>query len=56
MASAILASDARKVASQEPGTALDVPLRQAALAAIGFDDFSDVHPRLFFWHGLSALK
>jgi len=44
--------DARKVAAQQTGAALDVALRQAALAAITLDDFADVHPRLFFWHGL----
>src|SRR5712664_69830 len=42
----------RKVTPQQPGAALDVALRQAALAPIGLDHFSDVYSRLFFWHGL----
>src|ERR1700730_2767482 len=44
--------DARKVATQEAGAALDVALRQAALAAIALDDFTDVYTRFFFWHCL----
>src|SRR3984893_105795 len=41
---------AREVAAQQTGAALDVALRQPTLAAVGFDDFADVHARLFFWH------
>src|SRR5467141_5037496 len=44
--------DARKVATQKAGAALDVALRQSALAAIALDDFTDVYTRFFFWHGL----
>jgi hypothetical protein len=30
-------------------------LRQAPLAAIGFDDFSDIYPWLLFWQDGSPL-
>src|SRR5262249_39364555 len=46
--------DAREVAAQQACAALDVALRQSALAAIGLDNFSDVHPWFFFWHGRSC--
>jgi hypothetical protein len=48
--------DARKVATQEPGAALDVALRQSALAAIRFDDFSDVDLWFLFRHGFPQSK
>src|SRR6266436_7333291 len=41
---------AREIAAQQAGAALDVALRQSALAAVGFDDFADVYAWLFFWH------
>ncbi len=41
---------AREVAAQETRAALNVPLRQSPLAAVGFDDFADVYAWLFLWH------
>jgi len=43
--------DARKVATQQSGAALDVALRQSTLAAVGFDDFADVDLWFLFRHG-----
>src|SRR5256884_8214444 len=44
---------ARQVTTQQPGAALDVALRQAALAPVSPDHFSDVYSRFLFWHDLS---
>src|SRR5258708_25735574 len=44
--------DARQVTTKEPGAALDVALRQATLAPISPDHFSDGYSGLFFRHGL----
>jgi len=43
--------DAREVAAEEAGAALDVALGKAALAAVGFDDFADVDLWFLFRHG-----
>ena len=45
--------DARKIAAEQAGAALNVTLRKAALAAIGFDDFADVYLWFLFRHGSS---
>jgi hypothetical protein len=42
---------ARQIAAQQSGAPFNVALRQAALAAIGFDHFSDIDSWLFFGHG-----
>ena len=47
---------ARKVAAEEAGAALDVALRKAALAAVGFDDFADVDLWFLFRHGFLQSK
>src|SRR4029077_7804733 len=43
---------AREVTTQQSCTPIDIALRETPLAAITLDHFSDIHSRLFFWHGL----
>ena len=48
--------DAREIAADQAGAALDVALGKASLAAIGFDDFADVHLWFLFRHGFLPMK
>jgi hypothetical protein len=48
--------DARKIAAQKARTALDVALGEAAIAAVGADDFANIYFRFFFWHRGVSLE
>src|SRR5580704_16417718 len=40
----------REITAEKPGPAFNVTLRQAPLAAVGLDHFTDINFGFFFWH------